>query len=727
MTDGPVVGGVTDVRARIFARTGVAASVAVKYSTNANLANPVTSGALSTSSVHDFTAIVEIDGLKALTKYYYTILVNGKAQESSPYPSFTTFPAAGSNTSFNFSVFSDLQTTTNDPTVGAPAYQAGYSLGSAFALQIGDFDHRDPQTLADMRLMHRQVRGPYDAAGSDFATYIGPTMPLDHVFDDHDYGMDNGNQFWQGKAAAIQAYEEYYPTYDLPNPTNGIWHDFTYGMADFFMLDLRTQRDANANPDGPNHSMLDGTHIANGEKEWLKAALLASKAKWKFIISTVPFNPTAKGVEGDPWGGYQYERAELLNFIKSNNITGVIIISGDLHSGGGIDDGTNSGLPEVSTPHTNLVDSRTTGNAGIWSQGIFPGLNHPGFDYIQVFNDHVVLQTHGADGTLRISYTLNAGSSPPPGPAVWSVLLSPHPASQVPPTVVATLHDYQGENIIAAEYFLGSPGANGSGTAMAAQDGQFNSPDEVAQATLNGSVFAALPDSNYYVFVHALDANGHWGPFEVTEFYKDTVAPVTSHLSVSPKTNITVPPKIKAQIDDTNTGSSSISAAEYFIDTVGTNGTGTAMTPTDGSFVKATAWVSSTVDATRFGQLAAGQHTVYVHGMDAAGNWGPLVSITFTKAQSSHAVGGALALSSQQASLAGDRRTELSTPAPLDFQIDLSARVAAATGDAPAKTPRGDHSQHGADYPRIALANDAADWLNRNTLIARDDYFAELR
>lgn len=730
MTDGPVVGGVTDVRARIFARTDVAASVAVKYSTKSNLSNAATSGSVSTTSDHDFTAIVQIDGLKALTKYYYTILVNGKAQESSPYPTFTTFPTAGSTGSFNFSVFSDLQTTTKDTSVGAPAYQAGLNLGSAFAIQSGDFDHRNPQTLDDMRLMNRQVRGPYDAAGADFAKYIGTTMPMDHVFDDHDYGMDNGNQFWQGKAAAIQAYEEYYPTYDLPNPTNGIWHDFTYGMADFYMLDLRTQRDANANPDGPNHSMLDGTHIANGEKEWLKASLLASKAKWKFVISSIPFNPTSKGVEGDPWGGYQYERAELLNFIKKNNITGVVLISGDLHSGGAIDDGTNSGLPEISTPHTNIVNAGTTGNPGIWSQGIVPGFNNPGFDYIQVFSDHVVLQTRGADGSLRISYTLNAGSSPPPGPAVWSVLLSPHPASQVPPTIVATLHDYQGKNIVAAEYFVGSAGSNGSGTAMRAQDGAFNSTDEGAQATLSSSVFAALPDSNYEVFVHALDASGQWGPFEVTEFYKDTLGPVSVNLSVSPKLNVTVPPTIKAEIEDMTTGSSSISAAEYFIDQVGANGTGTAMAASAGSFVKSNTWVNSTVGATRFGQLAPGAHTVYVHGMDAAGNWGPLVWATFTKAGQSRNAGDAvvtaLALNPKLVSLAGDPSTQPSAPASSGLRTDIAACLAAATAGAPAKTPPDEHSEHGAEYPRVAPEIDAADWLNGHTIIARDDYFAEL-
>src|SRR5687768_17705662 len=39
---------------------------------------------------------------------------------------------------------------------------------------------------------------------------------------------------------------------------------------------------------------------------------------------------------------------------RSNQIGGVIVVSADLHSGGGIDNGSNAGLPEITVPHTNL-------------------------------------------------------------------------------------------------------------------------------------------------------------------------------------------------------------------------------------------------------------------------------------------------------------------------------------------------------------------------------------
>ena len=58
-------------------------------------------------------------------------------------------------------------------------------------------------------------------------------------------------------------------------------------------------------------------------------------------MSSVPFNPGTKPY--DAWGGFLDERGELLQFIEDNNITGVVVMTGDIHSGGAMDDGTNSG------------------------------------------------------------------------------------------------------------------------------------------------------------------------------------------------------------------------------------------------------------------------------------------------------------------------------------------------------------------------------------------------
>ena len=296
-----------------------------------------------------------IQGLLPETKYYYRAVINGTPLNDATVRSFVTYAAPDTVAQFSFAVTADLQNINADPSVPAPAYDSIAAEDHAFLMQLGDIDHRNPSTLSRMREMHCEVRGPGNASGADFAKYIAPKMPLVYIWDDHDFGGNNSDKNFSGKAAALQSYNEYYPTVTRPNQA-GIWHSFRYGQAEFFMLDVRSHRDPASQPDGPSKSMLDGNDIANDQFTWLKNGLLNSTATWKFVASGVAFNPTTK--PEDSWGDYARERQELVNFIENNGITGVIVLSGDLHSGGAIDDGRNSDFPEMSVPHTNLNSSK---------------------------------------------------------------------------------------------------------------------------------------------------------------------------------------------------------------------------------------------------------------------------------------------------------------------------------------------------------------------------------
>jgi alkaline phosphatase D len=405
MTDGPLVGAVDAVSAKVFIRTDRKAPVAIEYSTSPALSDSSMTPSFKTVKANDFTAIVPILGLLPETTYYYRVLVGGEAQQRGIFPSFRTFAATGTAREFEFAVFGDLLDARQQPAVGAPAYETAAQDFPEFVMQIGDFDHRSPAKIKKMRAMHREVRGPLTAAGADFQQHIASAFPLFHVWDDHDYGANNGDKTFRHKADALKAFREYYPLPDLPNPA-GIWHSFSYAQADFLMLDLRSQRDPVKEGNSPKKSMLDGDNITNGQKDWLKGKLASSTATWKFVISSVPFNPTVEKKDG--WSEYSDERNELLNFIQTLGITGVIFISADMHFGGAIDDGTNSGLPEMQIPHTNLDagHSDTTSRPGDWSEGIFTGDNQPGYGLVHVAADHVTLEVKGSDGSVRSSLVI---------------------------------------------------------------------------------------------------------------------------------------------------------------------------------------------------------------------------------------------------------------------------------------------------------------------------------
>ncbi|MBI5000146.1 MAG: hypothetical protein HZB92_01260 [Euryarchaeota archaeon] len=69
-------------------------------------------------------------------------------------------------------------------------------------------------------------------------------------------------------------------------------------------------------------------------------------------------------------------------------------------------------------------------------------------------------------------------------------------------------------------------------------------------------------------------------------------------------------------------GLSNITNAEYFIDATGANGTGFAMTPTDGLFNSTSEKAFATIDIAALGWLPGESHTLYVHARDNASKWG---------------------------------------------------------------------------------------------------------
>ena len=409
------VTGVSDTSAVIFTRLSSSGTVRIIYSTSPTFRRNVRlSGGVPAMEASDYTAHVPLTNLKPNTTYYLKVLVNRKLQQLPFTPRFTTSPLPDALTDFSFAILSDLAVESSLP---APAYQSAASDSPDFVLQIGDFDHRNPGvnplpiTVDNWREMHRDVLRNY-ASGRDFARYIAPFFPLYHMWDDHDYGADNADRTAPWKDIATQAFKEYYPVPSLPNPEGGLWYSFRFAQAEVFMLDLRSQRDPNDDPPGPDKSMLDGAGIPDGQKDWLKSALLASTARWKFIISTSVWNPCSKQI--DSWYLFQNEQAELVQFINDNDITGVIFISGDLHSGGAIDDGTNAFFPEISVPSTNTIKwtNCTGGYCGTWSEGVISGFDPSGYALVTVKYDDVtntdsaILQAKDAEGNLRLEYVV---------------------------------------------------------------------------------------------------------------------------------------------------------------------------------------------------------------------------------------------------------------------------------------------------------------------------------
>ncbi len=412
LSHGPLVGAVTWESALVWARTNVAASVQLAYGTDEALSSPTHSEAVETGSASDFTAQIALTNLSPETTYYVDVLVNGRSQFSAPYPQFATFPPPDQEREFSVVVLTDFASAVkNLPRV--QTFDRASDENPALVIIGGDFDHRNPsgKTAEQARSAKRRMfRDLYTPARNmhDFVNLILRRYPVAHIWDDHDYGQNNGDKTYPWKDVSRAVLQEYFPLY--PVGPYGIWQSFRYAQAEFFLLDSRSQRDNNRDPDGPDKSMLDGDNLGeNGQLQWLKEGLRQSQARWKFIVSPSVWNVTAQ--KPDAWSAFDYERTALLDFIRENGIAGVVVISGDLHAGG-IDNGSNAGLPDMLVPSPNLNWNQCgTGiSIGTWSEGTYMTDKGDcrGYGLIRVLTnpDRVELVVKDDRGNPKVTYTV---------------------------------------------------------------------------------------------------------------------------------------------------------------------------------------------------------------------------------------------------------------------------------------------------------------------------------
>jgi alkaline phosphatase D len=78
-------------------------------------------------------------------------------------------------------------------------------------------------------------------------------------------------------------------------------------------------------------SFEDGTMLGPEQKEWLLAKLKASDATFKVLASGTLWTEHADKGGRDSWWGVKEERNEIFDFIETESIGGVILLSADRH------------------------------------------------------------------------------------------------------------------------------------------------------------------------------------------------------------------------------------------------------------------------------------------------------------------------------------------------------------------------------------------------------------
>jgi alkaline phosphatase D len=176
-----------------------------------------------------------------------------------------------------------------------------------------------------------QYRASHDRSKSALQSLMA-SMPQYAIWDDHDFGPNDANQSFIFKQNSRSIFNDYFLNPTCGQDGRGIYTQFSYSDADFFLTDnryFRSHENFEDSVDGkPNNKK---NYFGEQQMEWLKNALLSSKATFKFIVSGNQVLNQLNPFES--MQHYSFEYNNLLQFLKTHKINGVIFLSGDRHHG----------------------------------------------------------------------------------------------------------------------------------------------------------------------------------------------------------------------------------------------------------------------------------------------------------------------------------------------------------------------------------------------------------
>ncbi len=223
------------------------------------------------------------------------------------------------------------------------------------------------------------------------------------------------------------------------------------------------------------------------------------------------------------------------------------------------------------------------------------------------------------------------------GPLTNGLSLSPAPTNgTVPVQIWGTADDSSTglSTILAAEYFIGPAGPDGTGIPMTTVVSTGNPWIASLYGSLTTVDLAGLPEGINTLSIHSQDVTGNWGAFSTLNLPLDYTGPQTSGLVTVPASTFDISLHTNLRLEATLTDvlsasvNSNIIRAEMFFDLQGADGTGFPLMAKDGVFNTVNEVVFANISLVNMNLLAQGNHTLYVHGKDAAGNWGPYVPLT---------------------------------------------------------------------------------------------------
>jgi hypothetical protein len=393
-------------------------SARLVVSTSDTLSSPVYSSAVAPDA--DGFIKLSRGSLSADTVYYFGVEADGVLLASGR-GSFRTDPAPGTPTSFSVAFGSCQQTNSNAETFAKIAAREGpYGRARRF-LHEGDLHYRDfgaGTTVADVVTQYKTSLGTPNMAA------LLSTVPTTYTWDNHDWGGTDSNSAAPAGPHLASVYRRVVPHYPLATAGSvAIHQSWVIGRVRFIQLDTRSQRSDRTSAESSSKTMLGAE-----QKTWFKAQLLEPEPL-KIVVSGIYWRRDA--VNGDRWGSYQTEWAELRDWVAAQGsaIGKVLVVSGDRHALYA-DDGT--GGPSGGTYWPNVsgapFDQGSSQPFETWTHGYYyVSGNMRAYGWLDVTDSGASITVAysgitSADDVVRVSMTVQVPAAAAL-PARWGIHL----------------------------------------------------------------------------------------------------------------------------------------------------------------------------------------------------------------------------------------------------------------------------------------------------------------
>ncbi|MGA8114085.1 MAG: alkaline phosphatase D family protein [Actinocatenispora sp.] len=329
-------GAVTHHSATVVARvTGTRTRLAV--ADNHTLRGPRFVGPVTPTA--EGVATFQVTGLSPDTRYFYAVEDDGHL-DLARFGRFRTHGPPGEPYSFTFAhaTCAGGNGDTEYPVDGAllphqvsnhPVYDEICRQDPLFMAHGGDLHYYnigDPNFVGDPS--PASYRRAFDDVLLGRQGTLFRQVPIQYMWDDHDFGANDSNSTAPGRLSAAQVYRERVPHYPLAagdTGTDAVHHSFQVGRVLFLASDIRYYRDPVTVPSP--RTMMGAAQLA-----WMDGVLASSDAEllvwqqgqdWRVLPGTSTGN----------WGGYAEERDAVVQMLGDRGwLDRMFMITGDSHA-----------------------------------------------------------------------------------------------------------------------------------------------------------------------------------------------------------------------------------------------------------------------------------------------------------------------------------------------------------------------------------------------------------